>query len=532
MGSNLSTLLSGNDVKWAAVYSAPLILALAMRYVSVLRQTQKGKLPPGPPGVPVFGNAFQLSRNAWTIFEDWKSQYGPLIYLQIVGQPFVVLNSNKVASDLLTRRASKYSDRHRSIVAADTLAGGIHIAFARYGDGWRRLRKAAHQALQKEIQHTFSSVQTLEGVILASSLLHDPDSWDNHLQRTTASLIMAVTYNLPPLESEVDPSIAHIRAHMDRLAYALYPGNFLVEFFPWMDYFPAWMAKWKRDAQNWFRRDSETFVNLYNDTQERMIKNDNPSFVASLEAQKEQHGLSQLEKAWLAASMYGAGAETSFSSLQWFMVAMVLHPEVQKKAHLELDAVVGRSRIPEFADFDHLPYIRAVVKEVLRWRPPIPLGLPHRLTEDDWYEGYYIPKGTLCLANIWGISRDEDLYGPDAREFNPSRHLDDTGNILPALYDTQDESHASFGFGRRICVGRHVANSTLFIDLACMLWSSSIEPFTDEQGQVQLPDPEKNTNTGLTLHPEPFKCSIKPRFAEAPAILNQTKEFYLHANGF
>ncbi|KIJ64875.1 hypothetical protein HYDPIDRAFT_89456 [Hydnomerulius pinastri MD-312] len=515
-------------MNWAIVAcSLSVIFALTKRYVS----SSKRNRPPGPPGIPFLGNAFQLSRNAWAVFEQWKHEYGPIVHMSIAGQSFLVLNSNKVASDLLTRRANKYSDRHRSIVAAETLTGGIHIAFARYGDGWRRQRKSAHQGLTKEIQHTFSAVQSLEAVLLADSLLQDPDSWDNHLQRATASLIMAVTYNLPPLKSETDTSIAHIRAHMDRLAYALYPGNFLVEIFPWMEHLPAFLAPWKKEAREWFRKDSDTFMALYKDTLDRMTKNSNPSFVASLEAQKDQHGLNLLEKAWLAASLYGAGAETSYSSLQWFMVAMVHYPEVQEKAQRELDAVIGASRMPEFSDFENLPYLRALVKEVFRWRPPIPLGLPHRLTEDDWYEGYFIPKGTLCLANIWAINRDPDVYGPDAREFNPDRYLDEKGQLLPAVLDTQDESHSSFGYGRRICVGRHVANSTMFIDLATILWACRIRPSLDESGNAYLPNNEANTNTGLTLHPVPFKCVIEPRYANTRAIIDQTKEFYLHANG-
>ncbi|KDQ57645.1 hypothetical protein JAAARDRAFT_35334 [Jaapia argillacea MUCL 33604] len=515
------------DLSWASVLLVVLtVLILLGRFALVT--SGKRQLPPGPRGLPILGNAFQLSRNAWTIFEDWKGQYGPIIYLNIAGQPFVVFNTSKVAFDLLTRRANKYSDRHRTIVGSEILTGGLHIAFARYGEGWRRLRRAAHEGLHKDVLHSFHAVQSLEAVVLADSLIRDPDSWDNHLQRTTASTIMAVTYNLPPLESETDPSIAHIRAHMDRLAYALYPGNYLVEIFPWMNYIPASLAKWKRDAQAWFVKDSETFLDLMNDTLRRAEKDDHPSFVASAMAQKHRHGLSDLDAAWLAASLYGAGAETSYSALQWFILAMVRFPEMQKQAQLEIDQVVGRSRLPEFLDEEQLPYVCALVREVLRWRPPIPLGLPHRLTEDDWYEGYFLPKGTLCIANVWAINRDEDVYGPDAHLFNPDRHLDEHGQLAPAVANTQDEGHASYGFGRRMCVGRHIGNASLFIDFATVLWACEISPHVDDQGQVQLPDVYENTNTGLTLHPAPFKCSIKPRCPDATAILQEARDLGSH----
>ena len=87
--------------------------------------------------------------------------------------------------------------------------------------------------------------------------------------------------------------------------------------------------------------------------------------------------------------------------MAWWTLAMLAYPETQACAHAELDAVVGCGHLPTFADLTHLPYIRAMVNEALRWRPPAPLGAPHRSTEDGWYDGMFIPKGTLCIANLW-----------------------------------------------------------------------------------------------------------------------------------
>jgi cytochrome P450 len=90
---------------------------------------------------------------------------------------------------------------------------------------------------------------------------------------------------------------------------------------------------------------------------------------------------------------------------------MAACPEAQSRAHAELDAVVGCDRLPAFADYPHLPYLRAMVKEVLRWRPAAPLATPHRSTESDWYEGIFIPKGTTCIPNVWYMNRDLGIYG-------------------------------------------------------------------------------------------------------------------------
>ncbi|KAI0314561.1 cytochrome P450, partial [Amylostereum chailletii] len=91
----------------------------------------------------------------------------------------------------------------------------------------------------------------------------------------------------------------------------------------------------------------------------------------------------------------------------------------------------------------------AMVKETLRWAPVGPVGLPHCSTEDDYYEGYFIPKGTIVMANVWLLNRDPGVYGEDAAHFNPARHLDANGQLAPGPEDTKEEGHVTYGFGRR-----------------------------------------------------------------------------------
>ena len=80
---------------------------------------------------------------------------------------------------------------------------------------------------------------------------------------------------------------------------------------------------------------------------------------------------------------------------------MTLYPQVQQKAQEEIDRVVGNKRLPKMDDHDNLPYVNALVKEVLRWHPVGPMGLPHMTSKDDIFHGYLIPKGAIVLANIW-----------------------------------------------------------------------------------------------------------------------------------
>ena len=178
---------------------------------------------------------------------------------------------------------------------------------------------------------------------------------------------------------------------------------------------------------------------------------------------------------------------------------MIANPDIQRRAQDQLDVVVGRSRPPAFADAPALPYIHAMVKEFLRWRPALPLGLPHSTIEDDWYEGMFIPKGTLCLANLWQCNLDPSIYGDDAANFNPERFLDEQGRLIPGPAETRGDGHSTYGFGRRACAGKHAANDSLFISMATVLWAVKLERPRDENGKEVPLDTETPVDIGMVL---------------------------------
>jgi len=123
---------------------------------------------------------------------------------------------------------------------------------------------------------------------------------------------------------------------------------------------------------------------------------------------------------------------------------MALNPEVMKKGQEELDRVVGKGHLPDYSDKENLPYIDALVKELLRWNPPAPISVPNKAMQDDVYRGYFIPAGATIIQNVWAICRDPNVY-PDPEAFNPDRFLKD-GKINPLVLDPASRV---FGAGRR-----------------------------------------------------------------------------------
>ncbi|KAI9451530.1 cytochrome P450 [Russula earlei] len=472
------------------------------------------KLPPGPRGYPIIGNLLELKKGQWLKFAAWRKDYGDLIYLNVAGQPIVVLNSHKVAVDLLDRRSGIYSSRPRNIVASDIMTGGLVIAFAQYGDIWRRMRKASHEGFNRSVVKKFHESQTTEAILLASDLLAEPAKWNRHCGRTAASVILSVLYKYHSITSEEDHVVVAISNIAARLTSAAYPGAYLVD-----------LAKWKRDAEEYFEKDSAMFEGLLRPIEANVAKgDDHQSLGATLIRDADRNKLSPRERSWLAGTLYIAGTDSSSVALAWWLLAMLAYPETQARAHAELDAVVGRARLPTFSDYPHLPYIRAMVKELLRWSSLAPLGLPHQLTEDDWYQGMFIPKGTICISNIWQINRDPEIYGENVADFDPTRHLDANGEIAPGPSVSKEEGHFAYGFGRRECPGRYLANNSLFIEIAVTLWASNIERKKDAFGKFLPLDLDGYIDQGVIIRPIPFECEITPRFPEASSLLSQERE--------
>ncbi|CAA7268211.1 unnamed protein product [Cyclocybe aegerita] len=503
---------------------ALLAIAGAISYVRYIRSPWR-KLPPGPPGIPLLGNLLQIQDKPWLSFTKWKDTYGPIMHLNLAGQPVVVLSSQKVAADLLDRKASIYSDRPNNIVASDLMTGGLLVVFTHYNDVWRRMRRAGHEALNKGVVRKYQPIQLNEAVLLAHNMLANPTSWDGHFRRAAASAIISMVYDKEPIKTTQEPTVRDVNDFVARLTRAAMPGAHFVEFFTWMKYIPAQLAGWKRQALASYQADYRMFKDLFDSVRERMTQGDErPSLAATLIQDSERNQLSVTENVWLAGTMYAAGAETTSGVLAWWMLAMVAYPETQKRAQKEIERVVGRDRLPSFNDIENMPYVRAMAKEALRWRPVDPVGLPHRSVEDDWYEGHFIPKHSIVIANVWHLNRDPEIYGPDAHHFNPARHLDANGQLGNAPPDTKEESHVTYGFGRRICVGRHVANNSLFIDIAIMLWAMNIERGTDKYGMPTPLDVDGCIEDGLVVRPIPFEVKITPRFPEAFAMLEHSKE--------
>ncbi|KAF2471439.1 cytochrome P450 [Lindgomyces ingoldianus] len=479
-------------------------------YFSFKYKSKGLPLPPGPKGEPVLGHLriIPVDNPEYYYQNLSKELQSDVLSFNVLGQPVVVLNSVQAAIDLFDKRGANYCDRPR-FVLFEVMGWSMTLTFLRWGPQFRMHRKVLQKTFQKSSIAQYRPLQEKESKVLVEGLLKNPGDWERLLRRFATAIVMGIGFGVQ-IDDDKDP---HIQMAIDA-SYALghggAPAGTLVDFFPIVKSLPNWLV---RDRSLKFARDWRWAIRQIHEApyaagEKRSIE---ASLVRTLlsERQKrldkgepEEMTIEDIKGA--AGAVYAAGQDTTWSTLVVFVLNMVLHPEVQDKAQKIIDTVVEPGRLPAFADRPYLPYIDYIVQETLRWCPVSPVGVPHRSIEDDVYNGFFIPAGSFVYANARAMTHDERTYSnPD--EFDPDRYIPQSeggrGEPFPK---------GQFGFGRRVCVGQHLAEASIWIVVASLLSVIQVERWRNlETGLEEIPK-VKLTN-GLTSHPQSFKCSIVPR---------------------
>ncbi|THH19211.1 hypothetical protein EW146_g1905 [Bondarzewia mesenterica] len=478
--------------------------------------------PPGPRSLPIVGNLFDVPQTAsWVTYGKWAKKYGDLLSVNMLGKTVVVINSAEVAKELLDKRGSVYSDRP-SIPMHDLMSfNSFSLVTMRYGNQWRTGRKVADQCLRLNAAVTYRPMQKRKAHEFLRNIMRDPDNFLGHIKYLTASVIMSLTYG-QEITSFNDRYVALLEESVKRAVATILPNSVLVNVFPALQYLPRWLpgmgfldfaadtCKLLREAMDapfsFVKKEMENGTALPSLTREGLNLYETSGI--DDEAERTVKGV--------AATIYMAGVETTVSAVSTVFAALILHPEVQRRAQAELDAVVGRDRLPGFEDRKELPYVEAVCMELLRWKVITPLAIPHATSEDDVYGNYFIPKGSHVLANVWAILHDPVAY-PDPESFIPERFMTPEGSVKEDPLLT-----CAFGFGRRICPGRHLADATLWIVVASILSAFHVGNAKDESGHNITPTFEF-TESGASCHPLPFTCSIVPRDRQAQDLIKASE---------
>ncbi|EJD47045.1 cytochrome P450, partial [Auricularia subglabra TFB-10046 SS5] len=473
-------------------------------------------LPPGPRRLPLFGNALQMpgtSDHGWLKYAEWSKRYSDVMYLEVLGQPILVIGSAQAATDLLARPAATYSDRPLLTMAELYAAAEDGFAIMPYGDRYRHARRMSGRSLNSRAVEQYLPLQLETTRKFLKKLQSSPERFVEHIRWATGNVILKISYGYD-VKDEEDALVKLAEVAVDNFSAATAPG-WVVDSLPALQYIPRWFpgASFLQKAQVW-RDESTRMLQVPFNMSGGSNHSSSPvsqSMTATLLSDEDGNPVSSEVESLVmgvVGSLYGGEQHRpTVSAMLSFFLAMSLHPEVQQAAKKELDRIIGTGRLPTVDDRPRLPYIEAIVKEVQRWNPVTPLGVPRRCMAEDIYRGCRIPEGSVVFANIWSVQthifHDEKNY-PNSFAFDPERYLGADGGEI-----NRDSREFAFGFGRRECPGRFVADTSIWLMIASILATFDISKARDKDGREIMPEVEYMA--GIISHPLPFKCNITPR---------------------
>lgn len=361
---------------------------------------------------------------------------------------------------------------------------------------WRRGRAALVNFLREEQLAKVLPIQQAESTQMVYEILGNGEGYEGHVLRAFCAVILESVYGVRGTR-EVTGRFWTVQ---DEWAGMLDMGAMPpLDVFPWLKYVPSKVTPWP----GWRERGAELsraqrgyYRDLFEEGKGRVAKGTGrDTFLAGLLERQEKEGFTDIEVVYLGGFLLEAGADTTAVALLVFILAMAAHPEAQRTAQDEIDRVFGDT-LPKDVDGTQLPYLRAVFWEasrfeirfehrrekymaftnahqVLRWRPSFPTSIPHATSKDDTYNGHFIPAGTTVLMNTWAIHHNEEDY-PNADQFDPTRFLENefgTASSDPSANDASRRRTYAFGAGRRVCAGQDMAEKTMLLSMAKLLWA-------------------------------------------------------------
>lgn len=500
-------IIGGFDALLAAV-----VIGFALRSYFAKPKLPRGvRLPPGPAPLPFLGNVLAIDVSTpWVTYKTWGNQYGDLIYTRLFGQDNIIINSEEIARELLENRSHNYSDRPE-LATSELFGVDWTTAFMRYSSRWRIQRKIIQQSFRQDVVPEFRPIQVAKSHELLLNMLEDPSNYPKHLDVLAGSVIMSTVYSYEAARHDDD--MIERATHALELSMKEMRPEVVAVFcaFPSLLRLPSWLPGMhlKRVAPLIKRLMRESLEFPFAFTERGLATGSVSSCMVVDHLQKLDESNTDItsQKEALkesAATVFGAGTETTAAVLMNFILVMILYPDIQEKAQKLIESVVGSKRLPTFQDRPSLSYIDAILRECQRWRPVFPLAIMHATVDSDIYNGFYIPKGATITPNIWAMCHNEAKY-PNPDEFNPDRFLNADGTL------TDDAVSFVWGFGRRICPGRFLAEVSLWSAAVGLLSVFKFEKAKDENGREIEVIP--GWHGGLSVRPNRFPCSITPRDA-------------------
>ncbi|KAF2163075.1 hypothetical protein M409DRAFT_26521 [Zasmidium cellare ATCC 36951] len=475
---------------------------LAAHILRSYRSRNKLPLPPGPRGLPLIAKLPEVIAASKTgeqhlLFQRWAREYGDVYKIELSPFTQYMVSSDVAVKAIFDKFAATSSNRPHWIVSREHICNNWNVLLLNANTPrWKQQRKVTWANVgsvpKADAALPFLHYETLKFMhdVVNDPAIHEsgPALW-NAIMRYTYSNFATQMFGLD-VPGSTDPAIHYIHETGVAQIFGTLPGSYIVDVLPFLDALPLFMKPWEKTGRARFRRDLEWSTEKLQRVQ-AMADRDaiQDSLLCKIIEDEKYLGFQTLEEgAYFCLMLTVGAADTSQISTWSFIEAMLEYPEVQVKARQEIEKIVD-DRIPEFADYDRIPYVRCLVKETWRWRPPVGLGHPHVTTADIQYNGMRIPKGSHLHLNGYAIHQDPNRH-PDPDRFWPERYAGDETSVMQSINasDVRDRDHFAFGAGRRICPGYNVAERSLAVAIMRILWAFEIKPSRDAKLPLNIGD--------------------------------------------
>ncbi|KAI3458880.1 hypothetical protein Pfo_015543 [Paulownia fortunei] len=475
--------------------------------------SKKLNLPPGPPGYPVVGNLFQVARSGKPFFQYVRElipKYGPILTLKMGTRTMIIISSADLAHEALIEKGQIFASRPRENPTRTIFScNKFTVNAALYGPVWRSLRRNMVQnmlsaARIKEFRRARDvAMDKLIDRLRAEAAANDGLVWVlKNARFAVFCILLAMCFGVEMDEEMIEK----VDQMMKTVLIVLDPR--LDDYLPLLSPF---FSKQRKRVQEVRKEQIETLVPLI-EKRRNAIQNPGSDKTAAsfsyldtlfdLKIEGRKSSPSNPEIVTLCSEFLNGGTDTTATAIEWAVARMIENPEIQSRLYEEIRMTVGEKRVDE-KDVEKMPYLNAVVKELLRKHPPTYFSLTHAVTEPAKLGGYDIPTETNIEFFLPGISDDPKAWS-DPEKFDPDRFF--VGREEADITGVTGVKMMPFGIGRRICPGLSMATVHVNLMLARMVQEFEWSGYPDN-GKVDLSEKLEFT----VVMKNSLRAKIKPR---------------------